>query len=195
MMRPEIRGERVTLKAYEISFIPLLYEAAMESRGGEFTYWMPWCHENYALEDSRAFIEKTVENWQNTGDAWREETQFGYAVFDAETNRFLGGVGLNQPNKQHKFFNLGYWIRPSAQNRGAASAATRLLANAAFADLPELNRIEILAAVENIPNQKAAEKAGATREGISRKRLVIGGRIHDAALFSFVREDFEEDRK
>jgi len=190
-MRTEIYGDRIILKAYEKSFVPMLYEAAMESRADEeFTRWMPWCHENYTIEESRTFIEQTEENWRHSEDLWRDGMQFGYAIFDAETGKFLGGVGLNQPNRMHKFYNLGYWIRTFAQNRGAASTATRLLAQTAFEDLPELNRIEILAAIENIPSQKAAEKAGAHREGVLRKRLSIGGRIHDATLYSFVREDF-----
>jgi ribosomal-protein-serine acetyltransferase len=183
-MKAEIYGDKIILKAYEESFAPLLFEAASESKGGDFSYWMPWCHENYTIEESREFIEKTVGNL-------KDDTQFGYAIFDAQTNKFLGGTGLNQPNENHKMYNLGYWVRTSEQNRGIASLATRMLAQNAFEDLPELNRIEILAAVENIPSQKVAEKAGATREGILRKRLTIGGRIHDAVLFSFVREDFQ----
>ncbi|MCY7347626.1 MAG: GNAT family N-acetyltransferase [Pyrinomonadaceae bacterium] len=182
-MRSEIVGEKIILRKYETGFAPLLFEAASESKGGEFSRWMPWCHENYTRAESEDFIKKVGENWRN-------ETEFAFAIFDAETDEFLGGVGVNQPNKQHKFYNLGYWIRVSKQNRGVASEATRMLAKTSFKDLP-INRVEILAAVENIPSQKAAEKAGATREGILRKRLIIGGRIHDAALFSFVREDFQ----
>lgn len=184
-MRSEIKTENLILRKYEIGFAPLLFEAASESKGGDFSFWMPWCHENYSFEDSRDFIEKTVANLNN-------EVQFGFAVFDAQTNKFLGGVGLNQPNETHKFYNLGYWVRTSEHNRGIASEATRALAKAAFEDLPELNRIEIVAAVENIPSRKAAEKSGATHEGILRKRLVISGRIHDAVLFSFIREDFQQ---
>lgn len=190
-MRTEIYGEKIILRAYEESFVPLLFEAASESKGGDFSYWMPWCHENYTIEESREFVEKTVENWKNSSDAWREDSQFGYAIFDSETDKFLGGTGLNKPNTDYKFFNLGYWVRTSEQNRGIASLATRVLAKAAFEDLPELNRIEIVAAVENISSQKAAEKAGATREGILRNRLIIGGRIHDGVMFSLVREDFQ----
>lgn len=191
-MRGEIKSGEIILRKYETAFAPLLFEAAFESRGADFTYWMPWCRENYTIEESRDFVEKTVENWKNANDVWREDMEFGYALFDAATEKFLGGVGLNKPNVEHKFFNLGYWVRVSEQNRGIASRATRSLAQTAFEDLPELNRIEILAAVENIPSQKAAEKSGATREGVLRNRLLIGGRIHDAAMFSFVREDFEE---
>lgn len=181
-MRKEIKGEKIILRKYEIGFVKLLFEAAFESRGGEFTRWMPWCHENYTFAESEDFIKQTIENWQ-------DKTQFGFAIFDAKTNEFLGGIGLNQPNEVYKFYNLGYWIRISAQNRGIASEATNLLAKAAFEDL-DINRIEILAAKENIPSQKAAEKAGAMREGILRKRLIIGGRVHDAVMFSFIREDF-----
>ena len=181
-MRSEIVGERVILRKYEIDFVPLLFEAAFESKGSEFSRWMPWCHENYTIEESRIFVESLEEKWQN-------EEVFGFAIFDAKTNEFLGGTGINQPNHIHKFYNLGYWIRTSKQNQGIASGATRALAQAAFADLP-LNRIEILTATENIPSQKAAAKSGATREGILRNRLIIGGRIHDGVMFSFVREDF-----
>lgn len=180
------------LRAYEESFAPLLFEAATEARAdAEFTRWMPWCHAGYTIEESREFVEKTAADWRDCADAWRDGMQFGYAIFDRESGKFLGGVGLNQPHKIHKFFNLGYWTRPAAQNRGIASTATRALAQAAFADLRELNRIEIIAAAENLPSRKAAEKAGARFEGILRKRLSIAGAAHDAALFSFVREDFD----
>ena len=182
-MRSEIVGEKIILRKYEIGFAPLLFVAANESKGSEFSRWMPWCYENYTLAESEDFIKKIEKNWQN-------EMIFGFAIFDAKTNDFLGGIGLNQPNKQHKFYNLGYWIRVSKQNRGVASDAARILAKTAFKDLP-LNRIEILTAIENIPSQKAAEKSGATREGILRKRLIIGNNIHDAVIFSFVREDFQ----
>jgi ribosomal-protein-serine acetyltransferase len=190
-MRTEICGEKIILRAYENAFVPLLFEAALESsRSPEFTRWMPWCHAGYTIEESREFVEKTEANWRDREDVWRAGMQFGYAIFDAEADKFLGGVGLNQPSQIHKLYNLGYWVRPSAQKRGVASRATRLLAQTAFEDLAELNRIEILAAVENTASRKAAEKAGARQEGILRKRLNVGGRIHDAAIFSFIREDF-----
>ncbi len=175
-------GEKIILRRYEKSFAPMLYNAAFESRGGEFSHWMPWCHENYTLAESESFIAHCLESWDNG-------TVFSFAVFNISDNKFLGGVGLNQFNSQHSFVNLGYWIRTSCQNRGAASAATRALARAGFEDL-SINRIEILAAAENEPSQKAALKAGARREGVLRNRLIIDGRVHDGAMFSFVCEDF-----
>lgn len=182
-MREEISNDRIILKALDTEFSPKIFEAAKESQGGEFTRWMPWCHEDYKIEETEEFVKKCIEEREAKED-------FTFAVFDIETDEFCGFVGLNARNKLHEFYNVGYWIRISKQNQSIVSTAVRLLAKAAFEDLP-INRLEILAAFENIPSQKAAEKAGATREGILRKRLVIGGRLHDAVVFSFVREDFE----
>jgi ribosomal-protein-serine acetyltransferase len=182
-MRSEIKSTNLILRKYEIGFAPLLFEAASESRGGEFSRWMPWCHENYTLEESENFIIGSIENWKN-------KTEYDFAIFDAQGNKFLGGVSLNLINRERGSANLGYWVRTSKQNRGIAHVAARLLARTGFEDL-KLNRIEIAIAVENYPSQKTAEKSGATHEGTLRKLLSVGGVQHDAIMFSFVREDFK----
>lgn len=189
-MRTEIHDEEILLKAYEESFAPMLFEAARESgASAEFRRWMPWCHENYTLAESREFVEKCKKNWLDKENVWRAGMEFGYAIFDRASGNFLGGTGINQPNEAHKFFNLGYWVRTRAQNRGVASRATRLLARAVFEDLP-VSRIEIIVAAGNVPSRKAAEKSGAQFEGILRNRLLITGKAHDAAMYSFVGADF-----
>jgi len=182
-MRSEIVGEKIILRKYEIGFAPLLFEAASESRGGEFSRWMPWCHENYTLAESETFIAGGIEKWE-------DQTEYDFAIFDAQNGKFVGGVSLNLFNRQRGSANLGYWVRTNSQNRGIAHTAARLLAKTGFKDLG-LNRIEIAVAVENYASQKTAEKSGATREGILRKLLSIGGVQHDAVMFSFVREDFQ----
>lgn len=182
-MRSEIIGERIILRRYEIGFAPHLFVAANESKGGEFTRWMAWCHEHYALADSESFISTSIENWQN-------QTEYDFAIFEAENNKFAGGVSLNLFNRERGSANLGYWVRTGCQKRGMAHAAARLLARTAFEDL-NLNRIEIAAAVENDASRKTAEKAGALPEGILRQLLSIGGRQHDAWMVSFVRADFK----
>jgi ribosomal-protein-serine acetyltransferase len=89
----------------------------------------------------------------------------------------------------HGFYNLGYWVRPSRQGQGLASQTTRQLAKAAFADLAELNRLEILVVPDNLASQRTALAAGATREGLLRQRLLVRGDLQDAILFSLVRAD------
>lgn len=182
MMRSEIESENLILRRYEINFAPLLYEAAIESSGGDFTRWMPWCHENYRIEDSESFIAASIENWNN-------QTEYDFAIFDARDEKFAGGVSLNLFNRERGSANLGYWIRTDKQKRGIAHQAAQRLAKIGFEDL-DLRRIEIAVAVENFASQKTAEKSGAMREGVLRQLLSIGGRQHDAVMFSFIKADF-----
>ena len=79
-------------------------------------------------------------------------------------------------------------MRSSAVGRGVATRATRLVARLGFAQLG-LQRIEIIAAVDNLASQRVAEKAGAVREGLARKRLLVRGEPQDAFVFSLLPED------
>jgi len=63
-----------------------------------------------------------------------------------------------------------------------------LTAVLAFEQL-HLHRVEIIAAVKNLASQRVAEKAGAMREGILRRRLLINGNHHDAIIYSLLPED------
>jgi RimJ/RimL family protein N-acetyltransferase len=53
----------------------------------------------------------------------------------------------------------------------------------------KLNRIEILVAVGNERSLRTALKAGATREGVLRNRLVMGNKICDAVMHSLIPGD------
>jgi ribosomal-protein-serine acetyltransferase len=179
-MEAELTDGSILIRTYRSSDAPLLYEAVRESIP-EVSRWLPWCHENYSIEESRQFVSSREISSQ--GDEW-----YSFAVFDKEQEGFLGGVGLNFINRVHQIGNLGYWVRSSATQRGVATAATRLAAHFAFDQLG-LRRIEIVAAVDNLASQRVAEKAGATREGVLRKRLLINGHSCDAIMYSLVRED------
>lgn len=157
-----------------------LFEAARESIA-EVSPWLPWCHENYSIEETREFIAS--RELASEGGEW-----YSFGIFEQDGNRFLGGVGINFINRVHQTGNLGYWVRTSAAGRGVATSATRAVARFGFEQLG-LQRIEIVAAVDNVPSQRVAEKSGAVREGVSRKRLLIRGKSMDAVLFSLVRED------
>jgi RimJ/RimL family protein N-acetyltransferase len=166
-----------TLREEDVS---ALFEAARESIA-EVSPWLPWCHENYSIEETREFIAS--RELASEGGEW-----YSFGIFEKDGGRFLGGVGINFINRVHQMANLGYWVRTSAAGRGVATSATRAVARFGFEQLG-LQRIEIVAAVDNIPSQRVAEKAGAVREGVLRKRLLIRGKPQDAVMFSLVRED------
>lgn len=182
-MKTELTDGEILIRPYKTEDIPAMFEAVRESIA-EISVWLEWCHVDYKIEEAESFIKSRPE-------AWEKAEEYSFAIFDAETKRFLGGVGLNLINRKFQLCNLGYWIRTSATGRSIASKATRLAARFALTEVG-LNRVEVVASVENIPSQRAAEKAGAVREGILRKALPLHGRIHDCVMFSLIAEDFEK---
>jgi len=144
---------------------------------------MVWCHPGYSLQDSHSFILNCDRDWE------RGES-YSFAIIDSKDQTFLGSVGLSRFNSAHRFANLGYWVRSSRAGQGIASAAVRLAAAFAFRDL-NLQRLELVVPIGNQPSQRVADKVGAHCEGVMRKRLIIGGKHHDAVLYALLPEDLE----
>ena len=179
-MKLELTEGPLLIRPFREEDAYLLYEAVRESVS-QVSPWLPWCHQNYSIEESREFIGS--RELASQGGEW-----YSFGIFEKNDGTFLGGVGINFINRVHQLANLGYWVRTSATGSGIATMATRLAARFGFEELG-LHRIEIVAAVGNVPSQRVAEKAGAKREGVLRKRLLIHGESLDAVLFSLVLED------
>ena len=176
-MEAEFSSDGVSIRRYRATDVSLVYEAVRESIN-EISPWLPWCHSDYSMEDSSAWVLSRDEAWAN-------EVERSFVITDAQSGAFLGAVGLNQLNRDHQFANLGYWVRSSRAGRGVATTATLLTARFGLRTLA-LQRIEILAAVGNRPSQRVAEKAGAKKEGVVRNRLSIRGQPHDAVMYSLI---------
>lgn len=167
----------VTIRPYANGDVDRLFEAVNESRK-ELGRWLPWCHPDYSISDSRSWVE-------GRGAAFEAGAEYAFVVCGADGS-FLGGCGLNQIDRNHRRANLGYWIRSTRTGLGAATGAVRQLARWAFLNT-DLVRLEIVAAVGNAPSQRVAEKSGAVREGVARSRLFLHAAANDAVVYSFVR--------
>ena len=178
---PRLSVPLLHLRLYRRDDVEALHEAVRESIC-ELNRWLPWCHADYGREESSDWIDSREQ-------AWVRGEEYSFVIADPASGRLLGGCGLNQFDPLRHRANLGYWVRSSETGRGLATAATRLLARFGFEAL-RLERIEIVAAVGNKPSQRVAEKAGATREGVARRRLRVHGVQHDAVCFSLIPEDF-----
>lgn len=169
--------EGIHIRPYTASDVDALHDAVAESIDA-LSVWLDWARDGYDRSDAQAWV-------RSRSQAWARKDAYSFAVVDAETGRFLGGVGLNQINQAHATANLGYWTRSSETGRGVASTAAVLAARFGL-DTVGLNRVEILVPAGNAPSLSVAENAGAVREGTLRRRLVIGDEVHDAVCFSIV---------
>jgi len=83
---------------------------------------------------------------------------------------------------------LGIELSPGARGQGYGTEAQRLLSDWLFATT-RANRIEASTDVDNIAEARALEKAGFSREGISRGAQFRAGAYRDLIGFSRLRED------
>ncbi len=154
----------LTLRTFEQSDAPWFVGAVLESAEtvGRF---MPWAVKGYALQDALSWID-------HCSQALARGEAYEVGIFQAGTGKLLGGCGLNQFNRAHNYCNLGYWVRQSAQRRGVATTAVKLLSSFAFQQL-KLTRVEIVMAENNVASEAVARSAGALFERISRNRLLL----------------------
>ena len=167
-----------SIRVYEPGDAQALWEAARESVG-EVGQWLDWCHPQYSMAEADEWI-------RSRAPLVAEGLEYSFAIVGTD-GRFLGGCGLNQINRIHRFANLGYWVRTSATRQGVATEAVRKVADFAF-EHTDLVRLEIVCAVGNAASQRVAERAGAVREGVLRHRLLLHGQPVDAVMYSLVRE-------
>jgi RimJ/RimL family protein N-acetyltransferase len=172
----ELTAERIALRRCRKAYAPLLPVAALESVE-TVGRWLPWCHADYQQAESVAWFDKCEADWDN-------DAAYEFAIFDS-AGEYVGGAGLHHVDRDHNIAHIGYWVRQSRQRRGLAVDAVRLLTEFGFATI-ELTRIEIVAAADNVPSRRVAEKAGALLECLARNRLVIRGVPTTAAVYSFV---------
>ena len=165
------------IRRYRLDDAAVVAEAARASVN-EIQPWMPWCHPDFSIDESRSWLEANVPAF-DTG------TAFEFAIVSSD-GKYLGGCGLNQIDALNKRANLGYWVRSAETRRGVATAAVRALRDWAF-DHTDLIRLEIVVAVGNARSQRVAEKVGAVREGVLHRRLILHGAVHDATMFSLTR--------
>ncbi len=172
---------RLLLRPYEVSDAADMYEAVIASRS-ELSPWMDWCTPQYAIQDTREWL-------QSLPDAWKQGEIYGFGIFDAGTEQFVGGCGLNHILWDYKLANLGYWVRSERTREGIATRAAIVVARFGIEKLG-LRRVEIIAAVENAASRRVAEKTGAQFEGILRNRIKIGDQNLDTAMYSLIPDDF-----
>jgi len=172
----------ITLRPFRPSDAVTLYQAVRESLP-ELLPWMPWAYADYSVKDSKKWIESCARTWA-------KGKEYNFAIIDPKDGSILGGCGLNQVRRRARFANLGYWVRSRYTKKGIATAAALLVAHFGFDELG-LTRIEIGAATGNNASLRVAEKVGATRQGIQKRKITFRDKVYDRVVFSLTPKDLE----
>lgn len=179
----ELRGERVLVRPYRESDAQDLYKAMVESRD-HLRPWMPFADEHQTVDASRNWIIQQMASW-----LLRDDLTLG--IWEQASGRYLGGTGLHPHNWEIGFFEIGYWIRLSAQGHGYIAEAVRRLTEYAF-DILTANRIEIRCDELNVRSAAIPKRLGFVLEGRLRNDMTTSdGRLRTTLVFSLIPDDRE----
>lgn len=173
-----IETERLLLAAPRPGIGPALSVAIAESLG-QLSPWMPWAQQAPSFEDSEAVARRLCADFI----ARRDLT---YQIYDraAEGRRLLGGTGLHRMDWEVRRFEIGYWIRSSAQGQGYVSESVLALTRLAFEQL-RARRVEIRMDDGNLRSRAVAERCGFELEGILRRdSLTPAGELRNTCVYA-----------
>lgn len=151
---------------------------AIERSLPELKRFMSWAHHTTPAA--------TAEHMRAAERDWNEWSGWDWIIFwDGEV---AGSIGLNRYDELWRSANFGYWTRSDKAGRGVATEAGRAVVAFAF-DVVDLNRLELVADVDNPVSQSVAEKLGFQFEGIKREGTWVDGRGVDVKAYGLLASD------
>jgi RimJ/RimL family protein N-acetyltransferase len=178
----ELRGERVLVRPYRVEDAEALREAIAESRE-HLRAWMPWAEHHQDISETRDWITTKIADW-----LLRKDLTVG--IWEAsEGGRYLGGTGLHPRDWDIPFFEIGYWLRKSAEGQGYMAEAVQLLVDFAIRSL-RANRLEIQCDERNERSAAVARRLRFAQEALLRNDAKgTDGSLRNTLVFSLIPGD------
>ena len=121
----------------------------------DLAHWLPWVDQTREVADSRAAIERSLEEFESG-------TAVALALVD--DGRTVGKIGLHDIGEPEGNAELGYWLAADARGRGRMTRAARAMVGHAFETLG-LRRVWLTCDARNTSSRAVAERLGMRLEG------------------------------
>jgi ribosomal-protein-serine acetyltransferase len=178
----ELVGDRIVVRAWRSGDAEALFEAIDESRD-HLRPWMMWVDHHRTIADSEDYCERVA-------DGWARRIDFPLGIWERATGRLLGGSGYHNIDWDVPSFEIGYWIRASAEGRGYVTEAARLQTRFAFERMGA-NRVVIQCDADNVRSAGVPQRLGFVQEARLRnhQRKFDGG-LRDTLVFAMTPDDY-----
>lgn len=177
----QMTSTRLLVRPYQEGDGAALYAAVDEDRA-HLRRWLPWVDKHTNPQASEDTARRMHARWHS-----REDLTVG--LWDKAGTRLLGGSGLHRCNWEVPSFEIGYWLRRSAEGHGFMTEAVQVLCRLAF-DTLEAQRVVIRCDSENRRSAAVAERLGFVREAMLRNETRgPDGTLRDTLLYSLTPED------
>lgn len=175
-----IETPRLRLEIDQPGFGPHLH-VMKEETWDDLLQWMPWAH-----SDPRSLDADEI-NCRKAYAQFILRQDMRMVGFERATGRPVMMTGLHRFDWTARHFEIGYWVRRSAQGQGYATEAALALTRFAFEAL-QARRVEITHAEGNERSRNVIEKLGFVREAIRKDDAVMpDGRV--MTHYEYVRFD------
>ncbi|MDQ6833081.1 MAG: GNAT family N-acetyltransferase, partial [Chloroflexota bacterium] len=140
-------------------------------------------------------IDDAVEFVRRQSGHWSLHGHVGMAIISRADGTYLGATGFTVRNLAVPSFEIGYWLRQSAEGHGYMSEAVRTITRFLF-DAMGAERVMIRCDARNVRSKNVAERLGFPFEGTMRHdTLDPTGVIRDTLVYAMIPEDFARVRQ
>lgn len=168
------------LRLLEPRYAQMVFNAVERNRD-YLSKWLPWVPQTTSPDDVTAFIQSQLNRFaKNNG--------FTAGIF--YKNDYIGNIGIQEIDWEHKKTSIGYWMSADHQGKGIMTLACKEMVHYAFQTL-NLNRVEIRARTDNYRSRAIPERLGFTQEGILRQVELNNIEYYDHVLYSMVASEWE----
>lgn len=183
----EWTGARVILRRYREADAPALFDAVMESQA-HIRQWLPWADTYQSIDDAVEWVRRQTGHWALSGHV-------GMAIFSRADGMYLGATGFTARNLAVPSFEIGYWLRESAEGHGYISEAVRIVVAFLFDSLAA-RRVFIRCDARNMRSKAVAERLGFVFEGCTRHdEIGADGVLRDTLTYALIPDDFARIRR
>jgi RimJ/RimL family protein N-acetyltransferase len=168
----------VELRRWRPACLEPLMEAVAASRP-ELRRWMAWA-QTMPSQAEQLDILRAGEAAFDAGAEWN------FLLFTPGEGEAVGGAGLH-PRAGPERIEIGYWVRSDRTGRGYATAAAGALAEAAFAHLGGIDRVEIRMDRANRASAAVPPKLGFRLVGHETRELLAPGHTGEGLIWALDR--------
>lgn len=116
-----------------------------------------------------------------------------FLLTDKESDTIIGRCGLHNWNIEHRRAEIGYVMEDEKyQRKGLMTEAINAIIDYGFKKM-NLNRIEALVGIGNIPSLSLMKKYKFKKEGVLRQHTIISDKFEDSVVFSKLHNECTPD--
>jgi RimJ/RimL family protein N-acetyltransferase len=171
----------VLLRPYVPSDAPAFFAAVEESRD-RLMQWDSWPQRYRTL----ANVQKLIAYYQAD---FILRQQMEISIWERDTMGFLGSIMLRPKDWAIPFFEIGYWLRTTAEGQGYMREAAQLVIDFAFDHL-NAQRMMLRIDARNKRSLVLAQRLGFVREGcLRRSERTVDGMLRDMVIMALIPTD------